>query len=953
MRDIRFALGYLPHRIWGNILQAQFLEKEPGKEFYVPREYIQNDEYTGAYQRLTPMQREVIKLLDCYSDRNLYRIFSKDKSVKEFQASVDKEIIQNQIRPYIERYIYDALLIARDNRFAIFIREKSNRNVFPEDFIVPEKHFARPLFYFRYRDHLSYSLDLYHNKNLLNLRKGFAEIVSNEPASLILGDKLYFISEINGRRVKPFLTKREIIIPEEMEVKYFSSFVKNTLRDYNVITEGFSVKEVTPDSSAEITVEMGLNNQPVWILSFLYNNQVIYPDSKLKRFVSYSFEENLHTFSRYPRDPQWEENKVETLNELGLRSRDQKSFYLNNSFNKGDVTDIYRAINFLNENKSILIQAGFKVTDRLPKNYYLGEIDLDLVSSEKEDWFDIYALVRLDDQSIPFLLLRENIIQGNREYDLPDGSILVLPEEWLVRFRAVFEFGKSDGDHILIHRQHFSMVEGPVRDFHEDTLATLEKLNERELIPDLSLPENLNADLRNYQIEGYKWLCFLQQNGLGGYLADDMGLGKTLQAIAVLLRSREYQKRTSLIILPASLLHNWLNEFRRFAAGIKIYSYTGGQRNRELSNFTYYDVILSTYHTVRQDIEILSEFLFHYIILDESQMIKNPSSKLYQAIIDLRSEHRIVLTGTPIENSLTDLWSQVNFINPGLLGTLSFFKRSFVYPIERKKDSVRESKLKELINPFILRRTKQEVATELPPVFEQVRYCSMTADQRRIYEEEKSMARNSILENLEDIGLNRSSIMVLQALTRLRQIANHPDLIEDYSGNKSGKFAEVYRNIHSIISEGHKVLIFSSFVKHLDIYRSRLDEDRVNYVYLTGSQNQKQRERAVAEFQRKNGCSIFLISLKAGGVGLNLTAADYVFILDPWWNPAAEIQALNRAHRIGQEKNVFVYRFISNDTIEEKIRRMQTKKQELAETFISSSNPLRNISEEELLELFN
>ena len=261
--------------------------------------------------------------------------------------------------------------------------------------------------------------------------------------------------------------------------------------------------------------------------------------------------------------------------------------------------------------------------------------------------------------------------------------------------------------------------------------------------------------------------------------------------------------------------------------------------------------------------------------------------------------------------------------------------------------------LPELINPFILRRTKSEVAQELPPIYEQVRFCNMTDVQRRIYEEEKSLARNSILENLEEVGLAKSSIVVLQALTRLRQIANHPDMLEEFDGIDSGKFTEVCRDIESVISEGHKVLIFSSFVKHLNLFRSKIEEDGIHYAYLTGAQNQRQRESAVKDFQRKKSCSLFLISLKAGGVGLNLTAADYVFILDPWWNPAAEMQALNRAHRIGQEKNVFVYRFISNDTIEEKIQHLQVRKRELAETFITSNNPLRDLSEKELLELFS
>ena len=322
-------------------------------------------------------------------------------------------------------------------------------------------------------------------------------------------------------------------------------------------------------------------------------------------------------------------------------------------------------------------------------------------------------------------------------------------------------------------------------------------------------------------------------------------------------------------------------------------------------------------------------------------------------MIELQSDHKVVLTGTPIENSLTDLWSQINFVNPGLLGNLNFFKRSFVFSIEKKGEKQREEKLKELINPFILRRTKQEVARELPPVYEQIRYCNMAEDQKRFYEEEKSAVRNALLENLEEMGLDKSSMMVLSALTRLRQIANHPAMVEDGEDMESGKFNEVYRDVESVISEGHKVLMFSSFVKHLDLFRSRLEADGFPYAYLTGSQNQKKRQEAVLEFQNNPRCSIFLISLKAGGVGLNLTAADYVFILDPWWNPAAEMQALNRAHRIGQVKNVFVYRFISNDSIEEKIQRLQERKKELAETFVTANNPLKHLSEKELMELFS
>jgi len=959
MREIRFALGYMPHRLWGSILLAQVLEKDPGKEFYTPGEYIQNDSTTMAYQRLSPMQREVLRLIDEYSDRNLHRIFSRQKTVKQFQDQVDSETISKHIRPSIEKHLFAILQIAKENRIPVFVKEKSSRNIFPEDFLQLERLPAIPVFSFRYEDQLSYALSLIHDEHQLILKDTPLEIVTNDPCTIILGDTLYFVKDIDSKKLKPFMTRERILIPTQSEEKYFASFVRNTLRDYHTLTDGFEVKTRNPSRKAILTLEMGISNRPVWILALQYEGHMIVRESHLERFVNYLGEENGNAFELFERDLKWEQDIVSVLNEVGLRSRDESNFYLNHKFNRSYESDIFPAVNFINEYSSTLEDSGIELRQRLHSEYFLGKIHLDMESKEQEDWFDIYGVVRLENLEIPFLSFKSHILEGNREYQLPDKRILVLPEEWFARYLSMFEFGKFSGDRIRIHRQHFSMVDDSVRGIQKETLEKLEALNSLETLPEMALPEGLNATLRAYQLEGFKWLSLLQQNEFGGCLADDMGLGKTLQAIAILLQSKELipgktsEKLTSLIVVPASLIHNWARECRRFAPGLKVLTHVGNQRNRELSNFSYYDLVISTYHTVRQDSMTLSAFRFHYIILDESQMIKNPSSKLYNAIISLQSDYKLVLTGTPIENSLTDLWSQINFVNPGLLGTLSFFKRSFVQPIEKRGDEAREEKLKELINPFILRRTKDEVARELPPLFEQLRYVNMTESQKRLYEEEKSQVRNAIMENFEELGVEKSSMMVLQALTRLRQIANHPDMVEEFSGEESGKFTEVYRDIESVISKGHKVLLFSSFVKHLDLFRSRFEEEGIRYAYLTGSRNQRQREQAIKDFQTNSNCSLFLISLKAGGVGLNLTAADYVFILDPWWNPAAEMQALNRAHRIGQKNRVFVYRFISNDSIEEKIQRLQERKRELAEAFVTSNNPLKSMSEKELLELFS
>ena len=328
-------------------------------------------------------------------------------------------------------------------------------------------------------------------------------------------------------------------------------------------------------------------------------------------------------------------------------------------------------------------------------------------------------------------------------------------------------------------------------------------------------------------------MLFLKEQGLGACLADDMGLGKTLQTICLLMSIKEnYHEDTpinneitepslfeqeqknscSIIVLPASLIHNWNNEINKFAPELSVYKYIGQQRNKTISYFSNYDIILSSYHTVRQDIKVLKKYNFNYAILDESQLIKNSSSKVYKAVNELNAINRLVLTGTPIENSLTDLWSQLNYVNKGLLGSLNYFKKEFANPIMKKNDEEKELKLQKIIHPFILRRKKEDVAKELPPVSEQILYCNMTDEQRKIYEEEKSSIRNTLLSQINENGVQKSAIMILQALTKLRQIANHPVLVESDYANESGKFNEIFRNIQNITSEGHKVLVFSSFV---------------------------------------------------------------------------------------------------------------------------------------------
>jgi len=439
--------------------------------------------------------------------------------------------------------------------------------------------------------------------------------------------------------------------------------------------------------------------------------------------------------------------------------------------------------------------------------------------------------------------------------------------------------------------------------------------------------------------------------GAGGRSSEEAG--RRSSEVAVERSSEDAGRRlpASLVVLPTSLLHNWKNEKEKFAPSLSVYLYSGNKRIR--SNdigkiFDHYDLVLTTYGVMRNDIDFLSKYEFECVVLDESQYIKNTSSQVYQSVVELKARHCFVMTGTPIENSLNDLWAQLNFVNRGMLGSLSYFKNHFVQPIINQKKEDREKRLQQIIKPFILRRTKGEVARDLPPVIEQTVYCEMSEEQQKVYVSEKSVVRNSLFEQISQSGLEKNSILAISALMRLRQLANHPGLVlENYAGD-SAKIDEVVSRIESLRAENHKVLIFSSFVKLLNLVEARLKPLGIDYAMLIGeTQN---REEVVRRFQENPDVGCFLISLKAGGVGLNLTAADYVFILDPWWNPASELQAINRAHRIGQDKTVMVYRFITVETIEEKIQNLQSEKSKLANTYINTNNPFAEFDVEELFE---
>jgi len=427
---------------------------------------------------------------------------------------------------------------------------------------------------------------------------------------------------------------------------------------------------------------------------------------------------------------------------------------------------------------------------------------------------------------------------------------------------------------------------------------------------------------------------------------------------------------TSLLIMPTSLVYNWEMEASRFTPDLKILTYTGTLRNKDIKRFSKYDVVLTSYGITRLDIDLLKQVYFNYIILDESQVIKNPTSNIAKAVMELKSRYKLTLTGTPLENTTLDLWSQMTFINPGLLGGQTFFKKlggqtffknEYQQPIEKKRDEAKTKKLNSIIKPFILRRLKSQVATDLPEKVENVYYTNMTTEQEKKYEEVKSFYRHKILDQIDKEGINNTRMMILEGLTKLRQISNHPKMVDMRYEGDSGKLEDVSYMLENALLEGHKVLVFSQFVKHLGIVKALLKERKIPFAYLDGSSTD--RKEQVDKFNKDENLKVFLISIKAGGflisikaggLGLNLTEADYVFILDPWWNPAVEAQATDRAHRIGQKKKVFSYKFITRNTVEEKILTLQKHKLKLSENLIQSEESvIKALSREDIEMLLN
>ncbi|MGB0429442.1 MAG: DEAD/DEAH box helicase [Bacteroidia bacterium] len=850
----------------------------------------------------TPENREILEIIEECSLHALNKRFSK-KPMKpqEFQKKFcTPENIEKYIYPYLQ--IRLAKIFALLKGKPLYQREKDNPAEHP---LLIEKYAAKAVFNFkRHLNGTDYLINVFHNNTYINLCESNCTLLANDGAWILVGARVYhFNDNIEGKRLQPFFDKQKVQVSKATEKTYFQKFVKLTAEKFPVNLNGINTHQSNESPTFDIIVSKAIETRLT--VKVNYGDQIIDIDSAKQRIVSIKNNGADFDIIYCNRNKEKENELSDLLTSGGFKYVKNSKFELNN------IEQML--LELLTELKPNLdsLSASLKLID-FEEDIYFGKANFSIdIKDSKGDWFDIRAIIRFGEFEVPFFKLRKNILDQNPKFKLPNGKTVIIPKEWFAELRYLFAFGEKNEGGIGIKKQFIGLL--------NESKGIKFKLNENDVSSPLIIEKRLEKTLRSYQKDGFKWLGQLKAKGYSGVLADDMGLGKTLQTIALLssFYKTDHKPTTtnqvdlfsytqsnvnpSLIVVPSSLVFNWAAELRKFAPDLKFYIHFGNNRLSDEILFKRHHIIITTYGLVRNDFDFLSKIEWEYLILDESQNIKNPMAKITKRVGELKAISKLALTGTPIENSLTDLWSQMNFLNKGLLGSFSFFKSEFVVPIEKNNDIDKKDKLKKLVYPFVLRRTKEQVAKELPPLTEQTIVCEMTKEQEKLYDKIKSQYRNYILDQKTIDPKKR--FLILKGLTELRLIANHPIIYNKDLETSSGKFNEVTSRLKEIHDANHKILVFSQFTRHLDILRKHLDSESINYSLLTGATTN--RKAAVESFTKNDNCNVFLISLKAGGVGLNLTKADYVFLLDPWWNPFAEKQAIDRSYRIGQKSQVF------------------------------------------------
>lgn len=984
MRDYRLVFAILEHEVLGLLYEGYIIEVTNFRQFSLSSRKVNALTVKDYNIPITEVEESILRIMEDYSDEVILRKFSKGK-VKpgDFYAELSSQVFQDHIRPYIEKRLHRISCLFQEHQIPVYYKGK-RKDTIQERPIQTDPGITEVIFNFLRRDHsgTEYFLTIRSGKGEISLTGKKGKVLTLQPCWVFVEDTIYMIDErVDGNKLNPFFFKPFIHIPPSSEKKYYESFVLNAVRNFSVHSEGFSVTEPIKDCTPVIQPENNLEGFVRLALYFRYGNRRVNASDSHQTFAELVENEGLFMIEKTNRDKEKEQLFLDKALALGLEMMQDSCLKVAGIADGGSSVQLHDYIHWLNEHSNQLKENGFEIDQGFyNQKFYTGEIDLNIQVNEGNDWFDVNAVVQFGEFNIPFIRFRNHILNYKREFILPNGEIAILPDAWFSRYREMIQLGTANGDGMKLRKHHAGILRLAEP---EKSLSFYDSLTQgirQEEILQFRVPESIQARLRPYQLDGFKWMSLLQQHQLGGCLADDMGLGKTLQTLVLLANQREmgdvlrlqpeqklesqqlnlfapepavteYKSITSLIVMPLSLIWNWDNEIRKFTPHLRVFKHVGPGRTNNPSIFYNYDIVLTTYGVVRNDLDMLTRCEFRYVILDESQTIKNPFSKLFKAVRQLRARNRLVLTGTPIENSLSDLWAQMTFLNNGILGNLTYFREEFGNPIEKNRDKIKEEKLRTMIAPFILRRTKEMVAKDLPSLTETVYYCEMSEEQREEYETRKSEIRNLILDSINTLGTEKARFAILRGLMQLRLLANHARLLPDGADLPSGKFDEVIRSISNILSEGHKILIFSSFVRHLKIFADYFNQAGWGYCILTGEKSTPERSRAVEEFQQNPEKKLFLITLKAGGVGLNLTAADYVFMLDPWWNPASENQAVSRAHRIGQDKKVIAFKYITRNTIEEKILLLQQNKSEIASLFVNNNDPLKFFTRETILQL--
>lgn len=970
----KLVYSIVDHPQIGPVIKPYVVQLTPNGNYSLVFEHIISGDlkfYTDLDNEAT---LEIIKLLDDLTSEAITKKFSPKKKIRPtefFEKMMSEHLYKISIKPYIDKILLQVLdKIPADD---LFLFDYKNPTYLKIEVLEEE---CKALFHFRRNENgTNYFITVKSGTEVFSQFHRDTLVITDNPCWMLVKNKLlHFEPTFEGQKMAPFLQNPYLHIKPIAEEQFYKKFALPLIEQYAVNAQGITIETEQFYATPIVRIEKTLRGNYVANLMFNYGGQLFHHHAGNIISAVLIKEQGDLRIKKIRRNKEWESHKFRKLSELGF------VFKQNSEFVAPESESLHSLINFVAKTKLELENAGFEIRQHLyQKNYFIGDSDLTFSVTLVDDWFDIKAKVKFGEFEIPFVHLRKNILAKIEEFVLPDGSIAIIPQEWFERLSGII--AESDEDELRIPHQRLGIIQEQIAPFVIDA-ETKKLIQTFEKVEEIDLPKGFVGTLRPYQKAGYDWFFFLQSFKFGGCLADDMGLGKTVQTLALLLQQKEAYLATknasvqsieeeplpatitrqnhslqldifsqvvvpttnriiksnrpvNLLVVPASLIYNWMNEGLKFAPSLRFLNHTGLNRSKNSAYFYNYDVIITTYGTLRNDIQLMTAFNFNYIILDESQIIKNADSQTAKNVVKLNSKFRLTLTGTPLENSVEDLWSQINFLNPGLLGSLNSFRKNFILPIEKAGDQDKLNTLQAIIKPFILRRTKKQVAKDLPEKTEQVIYCEMHPEQKSLYEKVKSKYRNEILNSIAKYGVNKSKMYVIKGLTELRQIANHPQLTETDFEDHSGKFEEIIRMTETAINEGHKVLLFSQFVRFLNLFRTYFDGKNIQYCYLDGSTKSKDRAAQVDKFQNDESLSLFLISLKAGGTGLNLTAADYVFIADPWWNPASERQAIDRSHRIGQTQNVFSYKFISKTTVEEKILSLQEKKKELSEAIIT------------------